>query len=224
MSLMDLLKQAQGGGGLESLAGQLGMDAGTANKLAEQFAPAISSGMKQRASAEGGLGALLGTLKGDGAAAFLDQPAQAASAQGQAQGTDFLSQIFGQAEAAPALAAAAAERTGATAEQAGAFLPALAAMVQGGLQKQAPDAQIEGTLQSLSASGGDGAGAGLSDLMGMIPGASGGGGGGLLGGIMGALTGKTGASGGGELSGLLQMLDADGDGSPLDDIMGKFMK
>jgi|GEM_PF-1128521 len=222
MSLMNLLKQAQGGGGLESLAGQLGLDAGTAEALASQFAPAISSGMKQRAKAEGGMGAVLGALKGNGATGFLEQPAEAASAQGQAQGAAFLSQIFGQEEAAPALAQAAAERTGATAEQASAFLPALAAMVQGGLQKQAPDSQIDGMMQGLSASGGDTAGAGLSDLMSMIPGQSGGGGG-LLGGIMGALTGKKGASGSGELSGVLQMLDADGDGSPLDDIMGKFM-
>ncbi|MDQ7071269.1 MAG: hypothetical protein Q9M48_11135 [Rhodobacterales bacterium] len=79
------------------------------------------------------------------------------------------------------------------------FLPALAAMAQGGLQKNMPDAALDGLMPK---SGGSGGG-----LMGMV--------GGLLGG--------GGAQSGG-LAMLTNLLDANGDGSPFDDIMKKFMK
>ena len=45
---------------------------------------------------------------------------------------------------------------------------------------------------------------------------------GMVGGLMGG--GKSSAGGGMDLGALSQMLDADGDSSPLNDILGKFMK
>jgi len=49
------------------------------------------------------------------------------------------------------------------------------------------------------------------------------GGGGLMGMVGSLLGGQKGGDAGG-LGPLMQMLDANGDGSPLDDILGKFMK
>lgn len=229
MSLMKLLQQAQGGQGLGQLGEALGLDAATTNSLAEQFAPALAGGMKRRAAEEGGLGAVLGALKGEGQASYYEDPRAAAAPEAQAAGHDFLSQILGGAEAAPQLSAAAAERTGATQEQAGAFLPALAAMLQGGMQKTAPDTEIEAAMGGPLGAEGDRKGAGIGDLLSALGGAQaqgGGGIGGLLGGAMKAFGGpkpEPNAQGGG-LGPLLQMLDADGDGSPLDDILGRFMK
>lgn len=240
MSLMDLLKQAQGGQGLAQLGQQFGMDTSMVEKLAGQLAPAISGGVKQRAQAEGGLGAILGQLQGEGAAQYFEQPA-AIGQQAQQQGADFLQQIFGTAEAAPQLAQAAAEKVGAPVDKAQELLPALAAMLQGGMQKQAPDNDIGAMMQGLQQTGGDQAGAGLGDLLGALGGQGGGGalgglmgalgggqsGGGGLGGMLGGLLGGGGAqpqAGGGGLGGLLQMLDQDGDGSPMNDIVGMLMK
>ena len=248
MSLMDLLKQAQGGQGLGQLGQQLGLDPSMVEKLVGQMAPAISGGVKQRAQAEGGLGAILGQLQGEHSAQYFDQPQQAAAPQARAQGEDFLESIFGTREAAPQLAQAAAEKVGAPVDKAQELLPALAAMLQGGMQKQAPDNDIGAMMQGLQQSGADKAGAGLGDLLGALGGGQGGGGG--LGGLLGALGGgKSGGGGGlggmlggmlgggkqpaggaqaggmaGGLGGLLQMLDQDGDGSPMDDIVGMLMK
>ncbi len=241
MSLMDLLKQAQGGQGLAQLGQQFGMDASMVEKLAGQLAPAISGGVKQRAQAEGGLGAILGQLQGESAAQYFEQPA-AIGPQAQQQGQDFLQQIFGTAEAAPQLAQAAAEKVGAPVDKAQELLPALAAMLQGGMQKQAPDNDIGAMMQGLQQTGGDTAGNGLGDLLGALGGQGGGGalggllgalgggqsgGGGGLGGMLGGLMGGGGqpqAQAGGGLGGLLQMLDQDGDGSPMNDIVGMLMK
>ncbi len=241
MSLMDLLKQAQGGQGLAQLGQQFGLDASMVEKLAGQLAPAISGGVQQRAQAEGGLGAILGQLQGEGAAQYFEQPA-AIGPQAQQQGQDFLQQIFGTAEAAPQLAQAAAEKVGAPVDKAQELLPALAAMLQGGMQKQAPDNDIGAMLQGLQQTGGDTAGNGLGDLLGALGGQGGGGalgglmgalgggqsgGGGGLGGMLGGLLGggkQQQAQAGGGLGGLLQMLDQDGDGSPMNDIVGMLMK
>lgn len=221
MSLLDLLKTAQGGGGLDALGQSFGLDTSTTRSLAEQFAPAISSGMKQRAQQDGGLGAVLGALKGEDRAAYFDDPSAAAAPAAQAKGAEFLSQIFSSERAVPEMAAAAAEKTGAPADKVQQMLPALAAMLQGGLQQRAPDTEISAAMAGLGASG-DKAGAGLGDLLGSL-GSSAGGKGGLVGSLMGALGGDRG-SGGGGLGSLLQMLDADGDGSPLDDIVGRLFK
>ncbi len=241
MSLMNLLKQAQGGQGLGQLGQQLGLDPSMVEKLVGQIAPAISGGVKQRAQAEGGLGAILGQLQGEHSAQYFDQPQQAAAPQARAQGEDFLESIFGTRDAAPRLAQAAAEKVGAPVDKAQELLPALAAMLQGGMQKQAPDNDIGAMMQGLQQTGADKAGLGLGDLMGALGGGQGGGGlggilgalgggksdggglGGMLGGLMGGGTGDQQTQAGG-LGGLLQMLDQDGDGSPMDDIVGMLMK
>ena len=77
MSLMDLLKQAQGGQGLGQLGQQMDIDPSMMEQLAGQLAPAISGGVKRRAQAEGGLGAILGQLQGEQSAQYFDQPQQA---------------------------------------------------------------------------------------------------------------------------------------------------
>lgn len=238
MSLLQMLTQAQGGDGLGRLGQAFGIDPDTARSLAEKLAPAISSGVKARAAQEGGLQTVLSQLKGEDRAAYFDDPEAAAAPEAQAAGADFLAQIFGDRSAAPELAHAAAARTQAAPSQVEQFLPALAAMLQGGMQREAPDEAVDATMSGLSETGADRAGSGLEDLLGALQGGgggalggllgalggSGGGGGGGLGGLMNALGGGGGAQGRGGLGQVLQMLDADGDGSPLDDIVGRFLR
>ena len=121
-----------------------------------------------------------------------------------------------------------AERVGAPVEKAQELLPALAAMLQGGMQKQAPDNDIGAMMSGFQQAGADKAGSGLGDILGALGalgGAQGGGGGlgGILGGMLGGGDGQQPQAGGG-LGGLLQMLDQDGDGSPMNEIVGMLMK
>jgi hypothetical protein len=202
MSLLDLLNQAQGGKGLSQLASQFGLDEAKANELSKLLAPSIGSAANKQAQS-GGLADLLGSLKGEGQAAMFDDAAQAAAPQGQAQGMEFLEKILGGQQGTQGLASEAANRTGIDMGTVMQFLPALAAMLQGGMQKQMPDSSIDG-------------------MMGQLSGATSGGGG--LGAMIGGLLGGGKSSGGPDLGALSKMLDANGDGSPLDDILGKFLK
>ena len=194
MSLLQLLQQAQGGQGIETLGRKLGLDTSEAGQLTEMFAPAIGSAAKKKA-ATGGLNDLLGSLMGEAQGNMFDDAAQAAAPEGQMQGMDFLKTLMGGEQAPQAMAEEAAGRTGIDPSLIMQFLPALAAMMQGGLQKNMPDSDIQ-TLQG-NAQGGIG---------------------GLIGGLL------KGGQSGPDLGALGAMLDADGDGSPLDDILGRFMK
>lgn len=198
MSIMRLLQQAQGGQGLGQLASQLGLDQAQADSLTSLLAPAIGSAARQRAEA-GGLGDVLGRLRGEGQAGLFDDAEAAASADGQAQGRDFLSALLGGQDAAEGLAEEAAARSGVEPDVVSQFLPALAAMAQGGLQRQMPDDQIDAAEQEAQGGG----------LMGLVGGLLGGGGG---------------QSQSGGLGMLNQLLDADGDGSAMDDVLGRFLR
>lgn len=202
MSILRMLQQAQGGQGLGQLASQLGLDAAQAESLTSLLAPALGSAARQRAQT-GGLGQVLGSLRGEGQAALFDDAEAAASADGQSQGRDFLSALLGGQQQADGLAEEAAARTGVDPNLVSQFLPALAAMTQGGLQRQMPDDQID-EVETQAQQGGGG-------LMGLV--------GGLLGGGAGQSQ-----SSGGALGMLNSLLDADGDGSAMDDILGRFMR
>jgi len=200
MSILRLLQQAQGGQGLGQLAAELGLDEAQAGGLTDMLAPAIGSAANRQAQS-GGLGGLLGALRGEAQADNFDDAATAASPQGQQQGRDFLASILGGSDQADGLASEAATRTGVDIGTVRQFLPALAAMAQGGLQRQLPDTSIDAIEAGEAAGGGGG-------LMGLV--------GGLMGGNQ--------ASAGGATGMLSQLLDADGDGSVMDDVLGRLMR
>lgn len=199
MNLTDILAQA---GGIESMAKELGIPPAMAKQGADALLPAILGGFKKQAQSGGGvegLGGLLGQLGGGG---LLDsvlgsQPTPVS------QGNDVLGQIFGSKDVSRTVAGQAAAQTGLDSGLLKQMLPMLAMMAAGYMAKQG---------------GQSGGGGGLGDLIGGALGGSGG-----LGGMLGNMLG--GASGGGApsaggLGGIANMLDLDGDGNPLDDIMG----
>lgn len=203
MSLLNLLQQAQGGQGLGALAKQLGMDEGTAGGLAEMLAPAIGSAAKKRAES-GGIEAILGQLQGQAQGGLFDAPEAAAAPEAQEQGQAFLENILGSREATQELAREAAGRAGVEQGQVEQFMPALAAMLQGGMQQQMPDTQISGMLTQVTG--------GVTNQ-----------GGGIMSMLSGILSTQN-KQGGPDLSMLTNMLDADGDGSVLDDVLERVMK
>lgn len=208
MNLTDILAQA---GGIESMAKDLGIPPAMAKQGAEALLPAILGGFKKQAQSGGieGLGGLLGQLGGGG---LLDsvlgsQPTPVAP------GNDVLGQIFGSKDVSRTVAGQAAAQTGLDSGLLKKMLPILAMMVAGYMAKQGGQSQ---------------GGGGLGDLIGgALGGGSGGSGGlgGMLGNVLGgAVGGGTAPAAGGGLGGLANMLDLDGDGNPLDDIMGMASK
>ena len=192
MNLTDILQQA---GGIESMARDLGIPPAVAKQGADALLPAILGGFKKQAQGGGGadtLGGLGGLLGQLGGGGLLDAVLGSQPTPVQ-PGNDVLGQIFGSKDVSRTVAGDAAAKTGIDSGTLKKMLPILAMLVAGYMAKQGGGQNSGG-----QASGGQTSG-GLGDLIG-----------GVLGG---------GQSAGG-LGGLGKMLDLNGDGNPLDDILG----
>lgn len=197
MNLTDILAQV---GGLQSVANDLGVSEEQAAAGAEALLPAILGGMKKQAQAQPagleGLGGLLGQLGGGG---LLDQVLSPQRTD-PSQGNEVLGQIFGSKDVSRAVADNAASQTGLDSGVLRKMLPLLAMLVTGFMAKQSG-----GVGQEAPQGGGSG---GLGGLIGSL--------GGLFGG---GSTGAASPGGMGALGGLGAMLDMNGDGNALDDIL-----
>lgn len=202
MQITDILAQM---GGLQSMARELGVSENQAASGAAALIPAILGGFKKQAQTQPsgleGLGGLLGQLGGGG---LLDDVLSPQPTHVD-RGNDVLGQIFGSKDVSRAVAQNAASQSGLDPALLKKMLPMLAMLamlVAGYMAKQGAGAPAQSSAES-------------------------GGLGGLLGGLLGgrgtgnALAGTAGSPG------LASMLDLNGDGNPLDDILrlaGKAMR
>lgn len=195
---MDMMEMLRASGGLDAIAGQLGIPPEMAQAGAGALLPAIVGGFQKQSEAAGGgaggLGSLIGMLGGLGGAG-LAHSVLGPQETDVNKGNDVLGQIFGSKDVSRTVAGHAAGQTGLDPELLKKMLPILAMLVGG----------------YLSSRGG-------------AQGESQGGAGGMLGSILGAVLGggqqAAPASGGGMLGGLGSLIDMNHDGNPLDDIIG----
>ncbi len=199
MQVTDILAQM---GGLQAMARELGVSEDDAASGAEALVPAILGGFKKQAQSQPtgleGLGGLLGQLGGGG---LLEQ-VLAPQPTDVSSGNEVLGQIFGSKDVSRAVAQNAATQTGLEPTLLKKMLPLLAMLVAGYMAKQ----RGAGAATQAAPAGG-----GLGDLLG-----------GLLGGQR-----SGGAMPSAAAPGLASMLDMNGDGNPLDDILqmvGKAMR
>ncbi len=191
MQITDILRQM---GGLKSMARELGISEDQAASGAAALAPAILGGFKKQAQAQPtgleGLGGLLNQLGGGG---LLDNVLGSTPTDVN-RGNDVLGQIFGSKDVSRTVAQNASSQSGLSPDLLKKMLPMLAMLVAGYMAKQ------RGAEASAAAA---------------EPSPSGGG----LGGLLGGLLRGGGTSSGGGIGGLASMLDMDGDGNPLDDLL-----
>jgi hypothetical protein len=191
MQITDLLSQL---GGLQSISKELNISEAQAASGASALAPAILGGFKKQTQAQPagleGLGGLLGQL---GGGSLLDD-VLSPQPTNVGRGNDVLGQIFGSKDVSRAVARNAASQSGLDPGVLQQMLPMVAMLVTGYMARQS------------------GAGAAVQTQ------SAGGGLGGLLGGLLGGQpAGSTMSSASGP--GLASMLDLDGNGNPLDDIL-----
>ena len=192
MQVRDMLNET---GGLTSIARELGISETQAASGAAALLPAILGGFKKQAQAQPtGLEGLGGLLSQFGGGALLDE-VLAPRPTDVSRGNDILGQIFGSKDVSRTVAQNAASQTGLDPGLLKKMLPILAMLVTAYMARQ----------------GGTGAAAQP------LPGGSGLGG--LLGGLLGRRTASASGTAQGGAGGLGSMLDLDGDGNPLDDIL-----
>jgi len=176
-------------GGIESMARELGVSESQVASGATALAPAILGGLKKQTQAHAGGLGSLGDLLGQLGGGGLLDQVLSREPTDVRQGNDVLGQIFGSKDVSRTVAQNAATQSGLSPELLKKMLPMLAMLVTGYLAKQ----QGGSTNQ---------------------PGEEGGLGG-LLGGLLGGSRSGAAPAGGG----LGSMLDMNGDGNALDDIL-----
>ncbi len=215
MASADIISILQQTGGISAIAEQLGIPPQMAEAGAGALLPAIVGGMSKQAQAqgggEGGLGGLINILGSLGGAGLAENVLGPEPTQVE-KGNDVLGQIFGSKDVSRTVADHASGQTGIDPSILKKMLPILAMLVAGYFSHQAGGGQQQG--------GGGILGSVLGSVLG---GGQQGGAGGILGSVLGSVLGGGGqqaAPAGGGLGGLGSLLDMDGDGNPLDDIIG----
>ena len=199
MQITEMLAQM---GGLRSIANELGVNETQVASGAAALAPAILGGFKKQAQSQPAglesLGGLLGKLGGGG---LLDDVLSPQPTNVN-RGNDVLGHIFGSKDVSRAVAQNAASKTGLNADLLKRMLPMMAMLVAGYIAKQkspgvAPTAQQQAPTPAPAAPTRGGLG-------------------GALGGLLGGGAGPRGTRATG---GIASMLDLNGDGNALDDIL-----
>lgn len=136
LPLFDMLANAQNGNGIDAMARQFGLTQQQTAQAMEALLPAFSQGLKRNASDPYGIGSFMNALASGNHQNYFDNPAQAFSSAGMADGNGILGHLFGSKELSRAVAAQASVMTGIGASTLQQMLPAMAAMIMGGLFKQ----------------------------------------------------------------------------------------
>ena len=136
LPLFDMLANAQSGNAVEQMARQFGLSQSQMQEAMAALMPAFSQGLKRNAANPYDLGAFLNALASGQHARYFEDAAAAFSPQGVQEGNGILGHLFGSKELSRAVAAQAAQATGIAQQTLQQMLPALAAMIMGGLFKQ----------------------------------------------------------------------------------------
>jgi len=214
MNLLEMIMKAQGGKIAQSVGSQYGLDANQSQSAIAALLPAISSALKQNTQSPQGLAGLLGALQGGNHSQYLEKEDIYTRPKARTEGNAILGHLFGSKEVSRAVAGHASKKSGIGADVLKKMLPMVATMAMGSLSKQT---QQEPSMMSQLA--------GLALGGGQQQQPSG------LGGLLGALTGGNAKRQRGyeqqrqQGMGLLgNMLDADNDGSMMDDVLKMAMK
>ena len=146
LPLFDMLNQAQNGKAVEMMARQYHLSQQQAELAMEALLPAFSQGLKRNASDPYGVGAFLTALSSGQHTKYFEDASRAFSPEGMAEGNGILGHLFGSKELSRAVAAQAAQTTGIAQETLKQMLPALAAMIMGGLYKQSTNQMQAGSF------------------------------------------------------------------------------
>ncbi|WP_298916574.1 DUF937 domain-containing protein [uncultured Algimonas sp.] len=213
-TLMDMIMDESDGRAPRAAGEAVGLPADRSREAIGALLPAVSSALKRNTASPQGLAGLLGALENGGHDRYLDEP-DALRGRAQSDGNAILGHLFGSKDVSREVASRASAQTGIGTDILKKMLPMVAMMAMGSLSKQTRGGSALG-----GGIGGALAGAAMQQLSGGgVQGAPAQG----LGGILGALLGggaqqqQAHSQGLGLLSG---MLDADRDGSAMDDIFG----
>ena len=210
---MNLMEAILGGNGspVSTMARQFGLNEDDVAKAVQQMIPALTNGVKKNVQQKGGLESLLQALNQGSHDRYLDNPDALLKPEAVDDGNGILGHIFGSKETSRELAKRTSRTTGISSDILKKMLPLIAGLVMGSLKKQGGNSGLLDQLLGGLAGGGRSVSSAGGGLLGK-----------LLGGLLGGRRKKKASSS--PLDALTGLLDADGEGSAIDDILGMARK
>jgi len=251
--LLEMILKSQSGGLVKQIGKQHGLEPSQAFDAIRNLLPSITKGMNQNIQKDGGLGGLLDALNKGNHQKYIDDPSQITSPQATQDGNSILGHILGSKDRSREVARQAAQQTGLDINILKKILPQVAGAAMGGMSKRVNTGGSGGLMDALTKVAGQGGqgsdvlGSILGQVMGGAQNKKSAGLGGLIGSLLGRkkpqvqqapdLGGLLGSLLGGKSAQQLppqvqnhtrsilgKMLDQDGDGNSLDDIMNMAKK
>lgn len=154
INLFEIMQGAQGGNAYQSLANQFGIGPQQAQQAVEAVLPAITMGLQQQAQTLEGWQNILSTLgQSQTSAQFYDSDGDGIPDHLENEGKNALGSLFGGPEMTQAVAQQAAQFAGLPAQMMQQMMPAIAAMVMGGLLKGFTNSGLGGMLGQMMQGG-----------------------------------------------------------------------
>ena len=135
MQLTDLVMQADGGRAVDRIAHQFNLSRDQAEAAIEALMPAFSAGIARQTREPQGAAQFLGALGSGRHVGYVDDPAQAFSTEGQAEGVGILGHLFGKKKVSREVTTRAAQQSGLSQGLLKKMLPVLAPIVMGAIVK-----------------------------------------------------------------------------------------
>ena len=170
----DLMRQAQGGAGLENFARQFGLSPQQTNAALAALMPAFAMGLQRAATDPTAMAQLFKTMSGGHFPNFWESGAQAFTPEARQEGKQLLDQLFGSDEVSRRVAHQAATFSGVGVDVLQQMLPLVAGIVAGGLAKMATakGAMFSGMANPPAGQGSGGQAGAWADLWGQWTGAA----------------------------------------------------
>ena len=149
MNLIEILAQAQGGGAMDNLSRQFGLDATQTKSAVEQLAPMIAAGFRRNAGSEQGLVDLMQALQGGNHQRYVDDASALGRADTVNEGNGILGHIFGSKDVSREVASQAASSTGISSGILKQMLPIIASMIMGSMSKRTREPGLQDILGSV---------------------------------------------------------------------------
>jgi len=221
-NLLEMIMGAQGGASAQQAGSALGLNQNQTQSAIAALLPAISSAFKKNTNNPQGFAQLIGALQGGNHQQYLEQPELMGRQESITDGNAILGHLFGSKDVSRAVAGHAAQKTGIGPDVLKKLLPMVASMAMGSLSQQTRQPSMKQQLANLAIQQMMGGGqqqqqpqrqSGLGGLLG-----------GLLGGGQARQQRQVQQQHQQGMGMLGKMLDADGDGNMMDDVLGMAMK
>jgi hypothetical protein len=131
MNILDALRAAQGGGAVQNLGQQFGLDEAQVSSALSVLVPALAAGFQKNMSSPQGLDGLMSALSGGQHRQYVDNGATLGRPETVQDGNGILGHVFGSKDLSRQVASRAAAQTGIGESILKGMLPVVAAMMMG---------------------------------------------------------------------------------------------